>query len=395
MSNGASERRISSTDSSAVLASGREVGQQLVAVRDYEVRAAELMPEDLISTLFGRYGDPDWQALTNNLDGLAQVRLRPRVMVDVRKRSLATTVLGQAIDLPVLVGPVGLQQRFNSAGEVATAQAAHAAGTIMALSTVGSYGIEELAATTNGPLWFQLYCFKDRGLTELLVRKAETAGYRAIILTVDNPGVLDREREQRFSFSFDGDQDPMQTLEPQRILRVLAGINRPNLPTPDTIRSSLEMQLDWGHIDWLRGITSLPIVVKGIQTAEDAVAAARAGVDGIVVSNHGGHALDVACATVETLPEVVEAVAGDPIEVYLDGGIRTGSDVLKCLALGARAVLVGRPFIWGLTVGGAAGVRDVLEIFRRQLDVAMAYCGDTDVTAIPRSRTRMGWATMD
>jgi isopentenyl diphosphate isomerase/L-lactate dehydrogenase-like FMN-dependent dehydrogenase len=346
----------------------------LLTVSDYEARARETMPRVLFDRLFGTYGAPDWITNTNNVAAFDAIKLRPRVLADVSHRDLSTKVLGQQIGFPVMLAPTGTHQRAHPEGELASARAAGATGTIMALSTASSYSIEEVADVAAGPLWFQLYFFKDRELTEILVRRAQKAGYKALLLTVDNLGARSRERENRYAY----------TLQSERILKNFVGIELPNLPTRDNFGESFESALNWSDLAWLRSITSMPLVIKGIQTAEDARLCSEYGAEGLIVSNHGGHALQGTKGTVEMLPEVVEEV-GDRLEVFLDGGIRRGTDVLKALALGAKAVFIGRAIFWGLSVDGEAGVRRVLEILRAELDVAMGLCGARDVKKVDRS----------
>jgi 4-hydroxymandelate oxidase len=312
--------------------------------------------------------------------------LQPRVMVDISSIDTSTTVLGTPVAVPILTGPAGLHQRFHAEGEVGTARGTAAAGSLMVLSTVASYSIEEVAALDAGPRWSQLYCFKDRGLTEELVHRAERSGYGAICVTVDNPGVRSRERDPRPGVDGHG-RGAASTHEAARVLRNIHRLSGPGVPDSSNLHENFETALDWDYFEWLRGLTSLPFVIKGIQTAVDAAEAARHGAAGLVVSNHGGHALHDTVATVAELPEIVDVVEGRA-EVYLDGGIRRGTDVLKCLALGARAVLVGRAYLWGLAVGGAAGVEGVYELLRAELETAMSYCGVADVKAVPRSLVR-------
>ena len=302
------------------------------------------------------------------------IKLRPRVLVDVSHRDLSTAVLGQKISFPVMLAPTGTHQRAHPQGELASARAAGAAGTIMGLSTASSYSIEEVAEVATGPLWFQLYFFKNRELTQILMRRAQNAGYTAMVLTVDNLGARSREREYRYAY----------TLEYKRLLKNFVGMELPNLPTPENFTDSFDSALNWSDLTWIRSITPMPLVIKGIQTAEDARLCVEHGVNGLIVSNHGGHALEGTVGTIEMLPEVVNAV-GDRVEVYLDGGIRRGRDVLKALALGAKAVFIGRPIFWGLSVDGEAGVRRVLDILRDELNVAMGLCGVTDVKKVDRS----------
>ena len=346
----------------------------LLTVSDYEARAREIMPRAVFDRIFGTYGAPDWTTNTSNLAAFEATKLRPRVLVGVRNRDLSTEVLGHKISFPVILAPAGFHQRAHPEGELASARAAGAVGTIIALSTASNYSIEEVAEVATGPLWFQLYFFRDREVTETLVRRADSAGYTALLLTVDNLGYRSREREYRYA----------NMLEAERIWKNFDGIERPNLPTSVDLGDHFESDLNWSDLEWLRSITSMPLVIKGIHTAEDAALCVQHGVDGLIVSNHGGHAMQGTKGTIEMLPEVAEAVNGR-LEVFLDGGIRGGTDVLKSLALGAKAVFIGRPNFWGLAVDGEAGARRVLEILRDELSAAMGLCGVRDVTNVDRS----------
>jgi isopentenyl diphosphate isomerase/L-lactate dehydrogenase-like FMN-dependent dehydrogenase len=361
-------------------------GRPLLNLGDYEQRARELLHPGAWNTLLGDYGAPDWTTLTNNIAGFDAFDLRPRVLVDVSRRDLATSILGHNVSLPVLISPSGQHQRWTAEGELATARAADSAGTIMALSTASSYSIEEVAAATTGTLFFQLYWMRDRRVTELFVRRAEAAGYRAIMVTVDIPGPRSSERDVRYSWDLGAEADNSPNLEHTRMLRNFREIDLPGFEqiTRANFHTSIDDSLTWRDLEWLRTITPLPIVIKGIQSAEDARLCAEHGVDGLVVSNHGAFALEGARATVAALPEVVEG-AGGTVEVYLDGGVRRGTDVLKCLALGAKGVFIGRAAIWGLIVAGDAGARHVVEILRSELDRAMAFCGVADVKEVSQS----------
>ena len=349
----------------------------LLTINDYESRAKETMPKALFDRLFGELGAPDWTSNTANVLAMESVKLRPRVLVDVSRRDLSTEVLGQRISLPVMLAPTGTHQRAHPAGELASARAAAAAGTIMGLSTASSYSIEEVAQAAENPLWFQLYFFQNRELTEILVRRAENAGYAAIMLTVDNLGANSREREHRYAY----------ILESERILKNFQGIELPDLPTRENFAESFESALNWRDLEWLRSLTSMPLVIKGVQTAEDARLCAENGVEALVVSNHGGHAMQGTDGAINMLPAIADAV-GDRLEVYLDGGVRRGADVLKALALGARATFIGRPIFWGLSVAGEEGVRHCLEILRQELSVAMGLCGVTDARRVDPSVAR-------
>ena len=349
----------------------------LLTINDYESRAKETMPKALFDRLFGELGAPDWTSNTANVLAMESVKLRPRVLVDVSRRDLSTEVLGQRISLPVMLAPTGTHQRAHPAGELASARAAAAADTIMGLSTASSYSIEEVAQAAENPLWFQLYFFQNRELTEILVRRAENAGYAAMMLTVDNLGANSREREHRYAY----------ILESERILKNFQGIELPDLPTRENFAESFESALNWRDLEWLRSLTSMPLVIKGVQTAEDARLCAENGVEALVVSNHGGHAMQGTDGAINMLPAIADAV-GDRLEVYLDGGVRKGADVLKALALGARATFIGRPIFWGLSVAGEEGVRHCLEILRQELSVAMGLCGVTDARRVDPSVAR-------
>ena len=349
----------------------------LLTINDYESRAKETMPKALFDRLFGELGAPDWTSNTANVLAMESVKLRPRVLVDVSRRDLSTEVLGQRISLPVMLAPTGTHQRAHPAGELASARAAAAAGTIMGLSTASSYSIEEVAQAAENPLWFQLYFFQNRELTEILVRRAENAGYAAMMLTVDNLGANSREREHRYAY----------ILESERILKNFQGIELPDLPTRENFAESFESALNWRDLEWLRSLTAMPLVIKGVQTAEDARLCAENGVEALVVSNHGGHAMQGTDGAINMLPAIADAV-GDRLEVYLDGGVRRGADVLKALALGARATFIGRPIFWGLSVAGEDGVRHCLEILRQELSVAMGLCGVTDARRVDPSVAR-------
>ena len=346
----------------------------LLNIADYEARAKETMPKALFDRFFGEIGAPDWATNTNNVAAFDRLTLRPRVLVDVSNRELSTEILGTKISLPVMLAPVGTHQRSHPLGELASARAAGSRGTTMALSTPSTYSIEEVAAVASGPLWFQLDFFSDRKLDEILVRRAEDAGYTGLVLTVDNLGAQSRVRQYRYP----------DMLESEQPLKNFVGIELPDLPTRDNINDHFSPSLTWSELEWLRSITSMPLIIKGIQTPEDGRLCVEHGAEALVVSNHGGHALEGSKSTLEMLPEIADAV-GDGLEVYMDGGIRRGTDVLKALALGAKAVLIGRPIFWGLSVNGEEGVGHVLDILREELSVAMGLCGVTDVKLVTRS----------
>ena len=341
-----------------------EPATTLLNVLDYEARASEIIPSALFNRWFGTYRAPDWITNTNNLDAFQATKLRPRVLAGIGTRDVSTKVLGQDITLPVMLAPSGFHQRTHPDGELASVRAAGSAGTIMCLSTASTYSIEEVAEASSGPIWFQLYFLRQREVTETLVRRAEEAGYTALVVTVDNLPARSRERDTRYAYQ----------VPAERVLKNFEGTDLWDSPTRYAMHDSYEMAIAWSDMEWLRTITSMPLVIKGIQTAEDARLCVEHGMDGLIVSNHGGHSLEGSTGSIAVLPEVVDAVGGRT-EVYMDGGVRRGVDVLKALALGARAVFIGRPVFWGLAIDGEAGVRHVLDILKDELDIAMGLCG--------------------
>lgn len=335
---------------------------------------------------YGYYasGADDELSLRDNRAAYTRIMLRPRVLVGVSQIEPATTVLGTPISLPVLVPPMAAQGMAHPEGELATARGVGASGTIMIAATLATRSLEEVAQAATGPLWFQLYVYKDRAVSETLVRRAEAAGYRALVLTVDLPVLGRREADERNGFALPPELH-MANFPDRAEVRVS---DQGGSAMTHLVRAELDPSLTWDVLAWLRSITRLPIVVKGILRGDDAARAVEHGVDAIAVSNHGGRQLDTAIAPIEALPEVVEAVAGR-CEVYVDGGIRRGTDVLKALALGARAVFVGRPILWGLAVGGEQGVRHVLDLLRHELELDMALAGCPTLESIDRSLVRL------
>lgn len=304
------------------------------------------------------------------------IMMRPRMMVDISQRELATQVLGHTIRFPIMLDPAGNQSAAHPEGELASVRAAGTVGTILVLSAQSSRTLEEVAQAATGPVWFQQYFFKDRVLTLEMAQRAEAAGYSALCLTLDAKVKPKRERNMRNNYS--GPPSPNYAH-----LDVTGSTWSFGLDGPTGTNDLRDPASTWDDLDWLAANTPLPLVVKGIMVGEDGKYAAEHGAQGVIVSNHGARYLDTTLATIEVLPEVVEAVGGKA-EVYLDGGIRRGSDVFKALALGARAVLIGRPVFWGLSVEGEQGVVSVLEMLRDELDATMGICGRTTVASIDR-----------
>jgi 4-hydroxymandelate oxidase len=323
-------------------------------------------------------GAMDEITLRENRRAFDEIFLRYRVLAGVGKRDATTTVLGQPVPMPVLVAPSAFHCLAHPLGERATAGAAATAGIIYVMSTLSTTKMEEVAQLSTGPRWFQLYVYKDRGVTRSLVERAEAAGFTALELTVDAPVLGQREADVRNHFHLPDGLTAANLVDPE------SG-KLPEVPGQSGLAAYFarlqDDNLTWNDLEWLRSHTRLPVLVKGISRGDDAQRALDCGVAGIIVSNHGGRQLDTARPTIQALPEVVEAVAGRA-EVLMDGGIRRGTDILKALALGARAVQVGRPVLWGLAVDGEAGVRHVLELLRTEFDLALAMCGCQNVAEI-------------
>jgi 4-hydroxymandelate oxidase len=350
----------------------------LFNIADYARAARAKLAREVCDYYEG--GALDEITLRENGASWERLKLYYRVLAGVRDRDLSTTILGRKISMPIAIAPTAFHKLACAEGEIATAKAAKAAGTLFILSSLSTTAMETVLAEAASPRWFQLYIYKDREITAELVKRAEAAGAEAIVLTVDAPGLGTRERDIRNRFS----------LPKGLAIENLSPLGKGTTPEVKGsglaayVRDNFKSDLSFDDLDWLCACTGLPVVVKGVCRGDDARRIAEHGTKGIVVSNHGGRQLDTAPATCEVLPHIVDLV-GDRCEVYVDGGIRRGSDVLKAIALGARTVMIGRPILWGLTVAGEQGVLNVLEICRRELDEAMLLCGCTTLGDINRS----------
>jgi len=316
-------------------------------------------------------GARDEITLADNRAAFDRLRLRYRVLRGIGPRDTSVELFGRRLSSPVLAAPTAFQRLAHPEGELATARACSAAGTVMTLSTLSTSRIEDVTAAGKGAVWFQLYVYRDRDTTADLVRRAEAAGCEALVLTVDAPVLGVRERDIRNRFHLPGGL-ALDNLTADGMRDVPEAAADSGLAS--YVAELLDPSLDWDDVAWLRGLTSMPVLVKGIVHPADARLAVEHGADGVVVSNHGGRQLDTSPATIDALPDVAEAVDGR-IPVLMDGGIRRGTDVVKALALGADAVAVGRPVLWGLAVDGEEGVRRVFDILRGELDTALALCG--------------------
>jgi 4-hydroxymandelate oxidase len=315
-------------------------------------------------------GANDEVTLRENRAAFERVALHYRVMVDVSRRDLTAELLGERLSMPILIAPTAFHRLAHPDGELATARAAAKAGTRMILSTLSNTRIEDVAAA-GGPIWFQLYVYRDRGATAALIQRAEAAGASALVVTVDAPLLGRRERDVKNRFQLP-DGLAIENMLPEGLGDLPRGALDSGLAA--YFAALLDPALSWKDLEWLKSITRLPLIVKGVIRPDDAARAVQHGAKAIVVSNHGGRQLDTAPATVDVLPQIADAVAGRA-QVLLDGGVRRGTDVVKALALGAQAVLVGRPVLWGLAVSGEHGVAHVLDLLRNELDLALALCG--------------------
>jgi isopentenyl diphosphate isomerase/L-lactate dehydrogenase-like FMN-dependent dehydrogenase len=365
------------------------------SVADVRALASRRVPRMVFD--FADGAAEDEVTMRANAAAFDRVFLAPRGMVDVTARDLSVTVLGERLAMPVVLGPTGMAGLQHPGGEVAAARAAVAAGTAFTVATPASHAVGDVARAAGRPVWFQLYAWGDRGLTGELVRTARAAGCTTLLLTIDTPVVGRRLRDLRGGMSLPPRITPANArdvaLHPFRWARWTAqlrsgpGVQLGNLRGLDAAPADSAVGVaawlnqlfnpaqSWADVEWLRSEWGGKLAIKGVMHPSDAVRARELGADAVIVSNHGGRQLDGAAPTLDVLPSVADALAGSEVEVLLDGGVRRGTDVLKALALGARACLIGRPWLWGLAAGGERGVTRVLELLREELDLALALVG--------------------
>jgi 4-hydroxymandelate oxidase len=336
-----------------------------VNVSELEPLARARLTESAYAYLAGGSGDE--HTLRWNVDAWARIRLAPHFLVDVGATDTRLHLLGHDLAAPILLAPTAAHRLFHPDGEVETVRGAAAADTLYIQSTLATVGVAEVGGAATGPWWFQLYIQRDRGFTRELLARAEDAGASAVVLTVDLPVLGARDTDRRHGFELPDGLDYANLVGLDAIADDLP-------PARRVYNTRIDPTVTWTDLDWLRSVARVPLLVKGVLRSDDAVRAIDHGVDGLVVSNHGARNLDTVPATAEALPRVVEAVDGR-VPVLVDGGVRRGTDVAKALILGATAVLVGRPYVWGLAVDGADGVKLVVDLLRTELEMAMCLLG--------------------
>ena len=334
---------------------------------DFEPAARAVLPRGIYDYIAG--GAEDEATLRDNRDAFARYRFRYKILAGADRPDLSTEVLGQRFTMPVHLAPAAIQRMAHPEGEAAAYRAAGDAGIAYCLSTLSSVSIEDLATAGTGVRWFQLYMHSERAVSAAFVERAVDAGYSAIVLTVDLARTGRRERDIRNAFSLP-DGVSYANLEGRRRSATADGPD----PFARNVNANTNAALGWEDLEWLVATTALPVIVKGVVRADDARRAVDAGARGLVVSNHGGRQLDYAIASLDALPDVVQAV-GSKVPLLLDGGVRRGTDVLKALCLGASGVLIGRPYLYALAAGGAQGVRDLLAMLREEIALSMSLLG--------------------
>ncbi|MFK4823666.1 L-lactate dehydrogenase [Paenochrobactrum sp. BZR 588] len=372
---------------------------QILEIADLKKLARRRVPKMFFDYAdSGAFTQSTYQA---NEDDFKKIKLRQRVLVDMTNRSLETTMIGEKIAMPVALAPTGLTGMQHADGEMLAAQAAEAFGVPFTLSTMSVCSIEDVASVTTKPFWFQLYVMRDRDFVKSLIERAKAAKCSALVLTLDLQILGQRHKDLRNGLSTPPKFTPHHIWQiatrpnwclkmlgtKRRTFRNIAG-HAKNVTDLSSLAvwtaEQFDPQLNWSDVEWIKEQWGGKLILKGILDVEDARMAAKTGADAIIVSNHGGRQLDGACSSISMLPQIVDAV-GHQIEIHMDGGIRSGQDVLKARALGARSTFIGRPFLYGLGAMGKEGVTKALEIIRNELDISMALCGKRDIETIDRS----------
>jgi len=345
-----------------------DLATRFMCLADFEPAARTCLPHAVYEYVASGAGDE--LTARENETAFDHIKLRPRVLRDVAKVDPSVTLFGATLPHPILLAPTAYQRMSHPEGEIATARGAGETGAVFMLSTSSTASVEECVVASSAPIWFLLYWQSDRNFNESLVARIEASGAKALGVTVDTPVLGDRRRQYRVGFELPDDMVTPHLHDRNMRLR---GVGTPQ-----------RQVLTWREIEWLRSLTKMPFILKGILDPDDAAQAIEVGADAIIVSNHGARNLDTLPATIEALPAIAERVAGR-IPLLIDGGVRRGTDVLKCLALGATAVLIGRPYVYALAVGGAAGVAHCVSLLRRDLEMAMALTGRASISEIDRT----------
>lgn len=350
-------------------------GNLMRNLSDYDIAAKKILSEDIYDFFAG--GAADEVTLKNNINDFTQIKIIPHVLRNVAEINLTTHLLGHTLTVPFLIAPIGAQKLVHNEGELAVASAASRSNCIMTVPMFSNYSLEEIRAVTTAPLFFQIYFLKDKALLESIIRRAETANYQAIVLTVDAPVSGLRERDQSHNFQFPS------TIQFKNLSK--ENLNNKSITSSESAVARYvdlyDKTITWKDLDWLRSKTKLPIIIKGVLHPDDAKLALDNGVDAIIVSNHGGRQLDNSVSTISILPKIVKVI-NNKIPILMDGGIRRGIDIFKALAMGADGVLVGRPIIWGLSIDGAEGVISILNLLKLELINAMTLAGFTSISQL-------------
>ena len=370
----------------------------ITTIRDLQKLFKRRVPK-----MFNDYVDSgSWTESTYkaNEDDFKKIKFRQRVAVDMSNRSLKSTMIGQEVSMPVAIAPTGLTGMLYPNGEMLAAKVAEIMGIPFTLSTMSVCSIEDVVSITNKPFWFQLYVMKDRGFIENLIERAKAANCSALMLTLDLQILGQRHKDIQNGLSVPPKLTPSQIWQmakcPRWCMKMLTTQRRSFRNIEGHVKDAQDLsslsiwthkqfdeKLSWDDVEWIKQKWGGPLILKGILDTEDAKLAAKSGADAIIVSNHGGRQLDGACSSISVLPEIVDAV-GDDIEIHMDGGIRSGQDALKAIALGAKGVYIGRSFLYGLGAMGEAGVAQALEIIRNEMDITMAFCGERKITTMGR-----------